>query len=99
MSSSVRRLCRLAALQSTSPLLLTHLYGNIKQVGQATIMVLFMVATLTYNLSFHDTSARADEWMVCECGTLWGANGDNFFINECGIGKRASSSYWVHRRL
>ncbi|OTA66058.1 Thioesterase/thiol ester dehydrase-isomerase [Hypoxylon sp. EC38] len=50
------------------------LYGNVEQVGLA-IQNVTMVATLTHNLSFHDASARADEWMVCERGTSWGANG------------------------
>jgi acyl-CoA thioesterase-2 len=36
---------------------------------------LAMMATLTHQVSFHDPSARVDEWLVAERETSWGARG------------------------
>jgi acyl-CoA thioesterase II len=37
--------------------------------------------TLTHHLSFHNLSARSDEWMMCEGSTSWGAHG-RVFIHQ-----------------
>lgn len=31
--------------------------------------------TLTHQISFHEPGARADQWMLCESSTSWGASG------------------------
>ncbi|KAI1383380.1 Thioesterase/thiol ester dehydrase-isomerase [Hypoxylon trugodes] len=62
------------AYSSDEHLLAPAIYSNPEKVGQG-IKNVTMVASLIHNLSFHDPSARADNWMACERSTSWAADG------------------------
>lgn len=50
------------------------MYANAKKVGVG-LRNVAMGGSLTHSVSFHDPTTKADEWMVCERHTTWGAGG------------------------
>ncbi|KAI0388252.1 Thioesterase/thiol ester dehydrase-isomerase [Xylariaceae sp. FL0594] len=64
------------------------LAANPVAVGRGWRNVAF-AASLTHNISFHDTDAKIDEWLVLERETSWGAEGrvmvhQKFWARETG---------------
>ncbi|KAI0003182.1 Thioesterase/thiol ester dehydrase-isomerase [Xylariaceae sp. FL0662B] len=50
------------------------MYANAKAVGVG-LRNVAMGGSLTHNVSFHDSTTKADEWMLCERNTTWGTDG------------------------
>ncbi|KAH9886889.1 Thioesterase/thiol ester dehydrase-isomerase [Xylariomycetidae sp. FL2044] len=62
------------AYLSDDHLLGSALLANPRAVGKGMRNVV-LLTSMNHNISFHDPSARVDEWMLAERGTTWGSDG------------------------